>query len=227
MERAEPTGERGDRGPNAFGVHDSARFDAVREHTAGRELHDEVRASVVELADVVDRDDVGALHAAQQLRLANESLAGLGVVRVLRGQDLDGDVRVERLVEGRQDDAEPADAEDRTNPVPGDLLGDAVHRTPVRASEEVGDVAAVDDRRVDHVVIAVAGGDADRRRIATGSGRHRAFGDELGVVVGRHPLALLDSPVGRVVADLIGAVGVPVDVDVVLREVGREVRCPR
>ena len=145
MKRAEPVRERDDHGPYAFGVRDSARFDAVREHAAAGELHHEERASVVERSDVVHRDDVGVLHAAQELCLANESLAGFGVVRVLRAQHLDGDVSVERLVEGRQDDAEPADAQDRTDPIPADLFGDAVHRTPFRASEEFGHLVAVDE----------------------------------------------------------------------------------
>ena len=145
MERAKPVRERDDHGPYSIGVCDSARFDAVREHTAAGELHHEEGASVVERSDVVHRDDVGVVHASQELCLANKSLAGFGVVRVLRAQHLDGNVSVERVVERGQDDAEPADAQDRTNPISADLFGDALHRTPFRASEEFGYLEAVDE----------------------------------------------------------------------------------
>ncbi len=84
MKRAEPARERDDHGPYTFGVCDSARFDAVREHTAAGELHHEERASVVERSDVVHRDDVGVVHAAQELCLANESLAFRGRARAPR-----------------------------------------------------------------------------------------------------------------------------------------------
>ena len=86
VERAEAVGERDDHRAHPFGVRDSARFDTVREDAADGELHHEERASVVEHSDVVHRDDVGVLHAAQQLCLADESLTRFGVVRVLRAQ---------------------------------------------------------------------------------------------------------------------------------------------
>ena len=89
-----------------------------------------------------------------------------------------------------------------TNPVPGDLIGEAVHAGARSGSEQVGDVAAVDDRGVDHVVIAIAGRDAHRRRIAPDAGRHGAFGDELGVVAGGYPLALRHTARRGVVAHL-------------------------
>ena len=84
-----------------------------------RQVHDEVRTSVGELADVVDRDDVRAADAAQQLRLADEALARRRVVRVFGREDLDGDVRVERFVERGHDDTEPADTEHRDAPDTG------------------------------------------------------------------------------------------------------------
>ena len=74
-------------------------------------------------------------------------------------------------------------------------------------------------RGVDHVVIAIAGGHADGRRIAAHARRDRALGDVFGILRRRDPLALRHTARRRVVRHLVGGVVVPVDVDVVLREV--------
>ena len=107
VERAQPAGQRHDRRAQAVGVDTPGAADAVAEHAAGRELHHEVGAAVVQLADVVHGDDMRAPHAAKQLCLAHEAVACRRIVRVLRRQHLDRDVRIQRFVKSRDHDAEP------------------------------------------------------------------------------------------------------------------------
>ena len=78
-----PSGERDDHRRHASASTTPPAMRS-REHAAAGELHHEERASVVELADVVHRDDVGVPHAAKQLGLADEPLACARVVGVLR-----------------------------------------------------------------------------------------------------------------------------------------------
>ena len=122
-----PTRERADRRAHAFGVDVMAGPDAVGERAAAREVHDEKRSAVVELTDVVDRDDVWAAHPPQQLRFTNETLVDRRIARVLGREDLDGDVRFERLVVRGDDDSEAAGPQHRNHSVPADRLGHAVH----------------------------------------------------------------------------------------------------
>ena len=50
-------------------------------------------------------------------------------------------MRVERLVEGRDDDAEPTDAEHGTYPVARDLLGEVVHARPLEWRQRRSDTS--------------------------------------------------------------------------------------
>ncbi len=127
MECTQPSGECGDRRAHPLLVDGAPRTDALGEHATVRQVHDEVRASVGGLADVVDRDDVRAADAAKQLRLANEALARHRVACVFGREDLDGNMRVERFVERAHDDPETADTENGTHSIPADRLGQAVH----------------------------------------------------------------------------------------------------
>ena len=74
-----------------------------------------------DLAGVVDRDDVRVVDRRGQPRLAQEPLAEAHVLGQLRREDLQRDVAVEREVVGAVDDAHPAAAEQRLQPVAGQL----------------------------------------------------------------------------------------------------------
>ena len=82
------------------------------------ELHGDPGAPRRVLADVVDRDDVGAVQGRGRLRLQQEAPRALGVVHRLRAQQLDRHRPPEARVAGAVDDAHPALAEPG-----GDLVG--------------------------------------------------------------------------------------------------------
>ena len=88
------------------------------------EAHRDVQLPV-DLARVVDRDDVRMLDRGRQPRLAQEALAERHVVGELRGEQLQRDVAVEREVVGAVDDAHAAAADQRLDPIAGELGADA------------------------------------------------------------------------------------------------------
>ena len=63
------------------------------------ELHGDERVSV-DLAEIVDRDDVGVLQRAGRLGLAEKSAAQVGVAGERVAHHLDGDGPVEHRIEG-------------------------------------------------------------------------------------------------------------------------------
>ena len=79
----------------------------------------------VDLARVVDRDDVRMLERGRHPRLGEEALAERDVVGELRREQLQCDVTVEREVVSAVDDAHPAAAEQRLQPIAGKLGADA------------------------------------------------------------------------------------------------------
>ena len=103
--------------------------DDLVEPLAADELHGvEVRAVV--LADAEDRDDVGVVQPGGGPRLHGETLQLRRASHLLPGQDLQGDVPAERLLDRLVDDAHAA---------PADLAEDRVVAQPPRVATEVGD----------------------------------------------------------------------------------------
>src|SRR2546425_5615371 len=94
----------------------AARGEHARERLAAQELHDEVDDAAA-LADAVDRDDAGVLELGRGAGLALEALDELFVEGEGKRQDLDGDVALQLLLAGLEDD--------RHAPAP-QLLGDVV-----------------------------------------------------------------------------------------------------
>ncbi len=78
-----------------------------RQRAAADERADHVRPAVL-LAEVVDRQDVRVLEPRHGPRLALEPLQELRIRRVLRRQELDGDVALKPWVIGPPDDCHPA-----------------------------------------------------------------------------------------------------------------------
>ena len=88
--------------------------------------HGDVEDAVL-VARVVDRDDVRVVERRGGPRLAHEPLAEALVVCELLGQELQRDLVPEAGVLGAIDDAHPAAAEQRLDPVPGELGADPRH----------------------------------------------------------------------------------------------------
>jgi hypothetical protein len=72
------------------------------------ELHREERPAVRLQAEAVDRNDSGVLELRANLRLLDESLEHLRLVRLLLAQQLQGDVAAQVLVARLVDDADAA-----------------------------------------------------------------------------------------------------------------------
>ncbi len=79
----------------------------LAERAALEELGDEVGGAVVG-ADVEEGEDVGVVEGAGEAGLLLEAAEAVGVLAVLGGEDLDGDVAVEAGVAGAVDLAHPA-----------------------------------------------------------------------------------------------------------------------
>ncbi len=84
--------------------------DPLLEGLAGDELHHQIRQRL--FGDLVDLHDVLVPHRGRRAGLAEETLARRGGGRQLRRQHLDRDHAVQHVVEGAEDDAEAAVAED-------------------------------------------------------------------------------------------------------------------
>ena len=82
--------------------------------------HHEVRPAVVELAGVVDGDDVGRVDLAQEPPLVDEPLLHVVVVGPVVGEHLDGNRGVEALVVSEPHRGEPA----RADPTPHGVATD-------------------------------------------------------------------------------------------------------
>ena len=85
--------------------------------------HDQVGAPVVELARVVDRDDVRRLDLAQVAALLEEPLPDLVVLGPVVGEHLDRHRRVELLVVGQPHRREAAGADPAAHGVPAEPVG--------------------------------------------------------------------------------------------------------
>ena len=90
-----------------------------------RDVEQTVGVAAVDLACVVDRDDVRVVEPGRALRLSHEPLAEARVVRQRRRQHLEGDLAAEAHVLGEIDDAHAAAAEQGLDPVPGQHRADA------------------------------------------------------------------------------------------------------
>jgi hypothetical protein len=75
-----------------------ATLHALHERGAARELHDEERSTGGVVAEVEDLDDAGVADRAGDAGLAEEQRAGLGRVRQLGRQPLDGDRAIDHHV---------------------------------------------------------------------------------------------------------------------------------
>ena len=102
--------------------------DAVLERLALEQLHGDERPTL-ELADVVDRADVGMIERRRRARLAAEPLDRLRIPGDVVGQELQRDVPPEPRVPGLVDHAHPAPAQLFQDAVVGD--GAADHRRGV------------------------------------------------------------------------------------------------
>ena len=90
----------------------------------------------VDLAGLVDGQDVGVIDGRRHLRLAQEARLGFRVGAELRGDDLEGDLATEAGLLGKVDDAHTASAEDGLDPIRTELGTDSrirAHRIPQRA----------------------------------------------------------------------------------------------
>ena len=107
----------------------TSRFQrALAEHLlqvgAVDEAHRDVQLAV-DLAGVVNGDDIRVLERRRQPRLAQEALPERSIRSEVRGKQLQCDVAVEREIARAVDDPHPAAADDRLDPVPGELGADA------------------------------------------------------------------------------------------------------
>ncbi len=99
-----------------------SRLELVPQRRAFDELHRDVDASVG-FSDLVDHGDVGVDERSGRARLAQKSLATLGVARVHLGQELDGHLATKLLVVGTVHDAHASRAEAAEDAKVGDALG--------------------------------------------------------------------------------------------------------
>ena len=103
------------------------------------ELHDQVGAAVVELADVVHRHHVRAVDPPEELGLPDEAGPGVRVHGVAEIEDLDRGLAVERVVVRKDDHGEPAHAKHRPDLVAADPSGTrpsrCIGRVPLKAGQ--------------------------------------------------------------------------------------------
>ena len=97
--------------------HRSAR-QLARERHADEVLHDEVELALFGLTDVVDVDDVRVVDAVGGARFAQHPGAQVGLAAQVRADELERDDAVDEHVTGAIDDAHPALADARFQPVP-------------------------------------------------------------------------------------------------------------
>ncbi len=108
-----------------LGGEGAARVEFVPEVVPGEHLHDQIRHARLELAEVEDPDEVGALHPRGQARFAEEARTQDRIGRELRPHELDRDLLMDLRVTPGRDDAHPAGPEDPLDDVtPGDPLPD-------------------------------------------------------------------------------------------------------
>ena len=169
VQRSQPLRQRPDDRLEAVRVDAGTVRQPVVQRAAAGELHDQVRATVVELTDVVHRDHERAVDAAEELGLPHEAGPGVRVHGVAGIEDLDRGVTVERVVVGLDDRREPALAQHRPDVVATDPLGHPSDASVGCRSKQVSDVEAVGDLGVDDVVVAVPGRHAQRASSRPGS----------------------------------------------------------
>ena len=99
--------------------------DELAQAVAFHELHDEKRAPVVGLADVVDLGDRRMLQGGRRPRLAHQAGPRLTVAQALGGERLQRDEALKLLVTGTIDDPHSARPEAADNAV---AIGDALSR---------------------------------------------------------------------------------------------------
>src|ERR1051325_11617440 len=103
-----------------------AALEAVRDGLSLQELHDEVGATIGELPEIEDRDDVGVPDRTGRDRFVQETLEHVAGRSLL--QDLDGDFLADALVNGTVHNAHPTLAENLRESVTVDLLADVGDR---------------------------------------------------------------------------------------------------
>ena len=106
----QPPGDLGG-DPDRFGRRQVPLGDPVLQAFARIAGHDDVKAAVLGLIDLVDGADVGVVEARRGARFVDETLPGLGVRRRARGEELEGDRPVETEVLGFVNDTHAAPAE--------------------------------------------------------------------------------------------------------------------
>ena len=89
----------------------------AREARARQVLHDQVELALLRLADVVDLDDVSVVDAVGGACLAQHPRAKVGLASEIGSDQLEGHDAVDEDVPGPVDDAHPALAEERFEPV--------------------------------------------------------------------------------------------------------------
>jgi hypothetical protein len=77
---------------------DPAACKALLQRFALQQLHDEIRVTVANIADVVKGADVRMLEGGDRAGFALEAVSRLGGLGDIRGQHLDGDVAIEPRV---------------------------------------------------------------------------------------------------------------------------------
>ena len=127
-----------------------------------RDVEQTVGVAAVDLACVVDRDDVRVVEPRRALRLSHEPLPEARVVRQRRRQHLEGHLAAEAHVLGEIDDAHAAAAEQGLHPVPGQHRADA--------------------RSLAHAHVATA---PERNRLPAPACRIRKCPSRLGCMLGR------------------------------------------
>jgi hypothetical protein len=113
------------------------RRDSLRQRRAFQELHDEVRR-LAGGAQVVNAHDIGMRQARHGAGLSHEAGVQRGVVRVTRGQRLDGNLAAQGFVDREQHAAHPAGA---------DLGDDLVAGEPLRERRGVQRAIDLSQRR--------------------------------------------------------------------------------
>ena len=132
-----PVGQRGQQG-GGLGERDrpAAEYEFLGERGAGTVGGTDERDRP-DLAGLEDRHQVGVVEGGRRPRLAEEALPRLRRQQRLRAGQLEGDLPVERGVEGQEHDAEPAPAEfadesEPPQPLPGRPVTAAGHQVRVR-----------------------------------------------------------------------------------------------
>ena len=102
----EAVADAGDEADDLAGI-DGDAVGGVEEGFSRHILHDDVEHAV-DLAEVVNADEIGVIEAGHGLGFGLESGAECGVLAELAGQDLDGDGPVQRLLDRAIDRAHAA-----------------------------------------------------------------------------------------------------------------------